>query len=179
MPDVCRVCGVEAETRPVSFQQNIGAFVVRFPSSIDGRLCKSCIHKYYWKMTRNTFFFGWWGAISFVLTPFILMNNTLNYLPCLGMKAVPSGASPRGASPPELDEDAIKEIEPHALELFRKLEEGTALSTMAERIANRANVTPGQVVLYVQAVLQYRARTGETDAVALPSNKSKTSSRRR
>ncbi|OWK45187.1 hypothetical protein FRUB_01518 [Fimbriiglobus ruber] len=33
---ICQDCGVEAETKHVSFHQNIGALVVRFPKSIEG-----------------------------------------------------------------------------------------------------------------------------------------------
>jgi hypothetical protein len=76
----CQACGANAPTRYIAFYQNIGALVVRYPSWVQGKLCKSCIHKYFWKMTGTTFFLGWWGTASFILTPFILLNNIFRYL---------------------------------------------------------------------------------------------------
>jgi hypothetical protein len=38
---ICQHCGVEAETKYVSFHQNIGALVVRFSKSIEGRLVQA------------------------------------------------------------------------------------------------------------------------------------------
>jgi hypothetical protein len=91
-PRICQGCGVEAETKNVAFRQNIGAVFVRFPSMVEGRFCKSCVNKYFLKMTATTFFVGWWGMISMVVTPFILINNIGTYLSCLGMTPVPEGA---------------------------------------------------------------------------------------
>lgn len=83
----CEACGVEAETRHVTFYQNIGALVVRFSNTADGYLCKSCIHKYFWSMTMTSLLLGWWGIISFIVNPFFILNNIIRYLGCLGMKA--------------------------------------------------------------------------------------------
>src|SRR5437762_361868 len=115
---ICQACGVEAATKYVSFHQNIGALVVRFSRSMEGYLCKSCIHKHFWSMTTTTLFLGWWGTISFIVTPFFLLNNIGRYLSCLGMPSVP-----RGASPPQLTEQAVERISPHAQELFQRLNE--------------------------------------------------------
>jgi hypothetical protein len=82
----CEVCGVEAETRHVTFYQNIGALVVRFVSTVEGHLCKSCIHSHFWSMTLVSLLLGWWGVISFLLNPFFILNNLIRYLLCLGMK---------------------------------------------------------------------------------------------
>ena len=88
----CERCGVKAETRHVVFHQNIGALVVRYPSAIEGDLCKTCINQCFWKMTCTTFFLGWWGTISFILTPFLIINNIVRYIPCLKMQPVPQDA---------------------------------------------------------------------------------------
>ena len=85
----CQACGAEAPTRYVEFYQNIGALVVRFPSSIKGHLCKSCIHHYFWKCTLTTLALGWWGLISLIVTPFFILNNIFRYVLCLGMPAKP------------------------------------------------------------------------------------------
>ena len=77
-----------APTKHVVFFQNIGLIVVRFPKSIQGELCKSCIHRYFWEFTAISFFFGWWGMISFLINPFFIVNNVVRYGFCLGMKPV-------------------------------------------------------------------------------------------
>jgi hypothetical protein len=145
---ICQDCGIEAQTKHVTFHQNIGAFILRFPTSIEGNLCKACIHKHFWTMTPITMLMGWWGVISFIVTPFFLLNNIGRYLFCLGM-----APAPPGAVPPRLTDDAVARINIHASELFGRLNGGEDFAQVASEIANRVGVTPGQVALYVQAVI--------------------------
>jgi hypothetical protein len=42
-PPGCQLCGVQAETRYISFHQNIGVLILRLHSSVQGQLCKACI----------------------------------------------------------------------------------------------------------------------------------------
>jgi hypothetical protein len=83
------------------------------------------------------------------------VNNIVRYLLCLGMPPVPPGAGP-----PVLTEKAVEKIEPHFQDLAARLRGGEQLSTAAAAIADRAGVTPGQVVLFVQAAA--RARQQQT-----------------
>jgi hypothetical protein len=76
----CQNCGRINSIRYVELYQVIGAIFVRFTKSIEGNLCKECISKYFWPYTFTTLIFGWWGVISFLLTPFILLNNIWRYL---------------------------------------------------------------------------------------------------
>jgi hypothetical protein len=85
--EYCQNCGQRAPTRYVVFYQNIGLLILRLGKVMQGRLCKACIHKTFWEYTLITFFAGWWGLISFFLTPFFLINNVVRYLGCLGMPA--------------------------------------------------------------------------------------------
>jgi len=102
---ICQACGVEAPTKHVAFYQNIGALIMRFSKHIEGDLCKSCIHKYCWRFTLTNAFLGWWGVISFIVTPFFILNNVGRYVFCLGMRPVPPGATP-----PELTDEAIGKL---------------------------------------------------------------------
>lgn len=154
---ICQQCGVEAPTKYVSFYQNIGALVVSFHQSVAGYFCKSCIHKHFWSMTGITFFVGWWGTISFIITPFILLNNIGRYVFCLGMAPVPPGAEA-----PYLSEEAISKLNLHASDLFSRLNAGEDFAVVAPLIAERADVTPGQVALYVHAVIQEQTREQST-----------------
>src|SRR5262245_5257007 len=93
MPDqdgYCQACGRWARVKNVRFMQNIGALIMRFSKEINGRLCKHCINSYYWKFTGITAVAGWWGIISLIITPFILIINTVYFLGSLGMQAEPS-----------------------------------------------------------------------------------------
>jgi len=89
--DRCQCCGHVAPTRYVVFYQNIGLLIMRQGKKIEGHLCKACINKHFWEFTLITFLAGWWGVISFFLTPFFLINNVGRYLGCIGMPAGTDG----------------------------------------------------------------------------------------
>jgi hypothetical protein len=91
-PQRCQGCGLEAETRYVAFYQVIGAVVVLYHTSVAGQLCKSCINKHFWGKTTTTMLLGWWGLISFIITPFVLVNNVVRYMLCIGMVTPPTGS---------------------------------------------------------------------------------------
>jgi hypothetical protein len=146
---ICQSCGVEAPTKYVAFYQNIGALVMRFHKSIEGNLCKRCIHKYFWEFTPITFFAGWWGTISLFVTPCFLLNNTFRYLFCLGMQRPADNAVP-----PRLGDDTVEKLKPYTQEIFERLGNGEKLEKIAEDIAPRAWVTPGQVILWTVAVAE-------------------------
>jgi hypothetical protein len=146
---ICQCCGREAPTKYVAFYQNIGAIAVRFTKSVEGKLCKSCVHGRFWSMTGTTFFLGWWGVISFLVTPFILLNNIGRYLFCLGMAPVPPDATQ-----PTLTKEAIERIDPHAQQFFDRLNGGEDFQTVVGSTAELAGVTPAQVVLFAQAVVE-------------------------
>lgn len=146
---ICQCCGVEAPTKYVAFYQNIGALVMRFTRSMQGNLCKSCIHEYFWKFTLTNATLGWWGLHSLIITPFLIVNNVGRYVFCLTMEPVPPGAAV-----PQLNEDEIARIAQHIDDLFERLAAGDPLEAVARQIAERARVTPGQVLLYLQLAAQ-------------------------
>jgi len=76
----CQICHSLTKTQKVVFEQNIGLILLRRYKKVEGYLCSDCIRKIYWEFSSNTLFFGWWGLISFFLTPFILINNTISYV---------------------------------------------------------------------------------------------------
>jgi len=94
----CERCGAEAPTRRVNFYRNIGLLLFRLTESTECRLCKPCVHEVFWKYMLVNVTLGWWGAISIILTPLIILSNTIQYLFCLGMATGPkqeaSGESP-------------------------------------------------------------------------------------
>lgn len=90
----CQNCGLPAETKYVEFYENVGLLVMRQHRSFKGNLCKSCIDYYFWNSTGKTMLLGWWGIISFIVTPFILLNNLFRFIPTMGMKKPPMSITP-------------------------------------------------------------------------------------
>jgi hypothetical protein len=87
----CQGCRCRGEVRAVSLYQSIGIIVLRLHKAFHGRLCKDCISKYFWEYSLITFFCGWWGIISFILTPFLLMINLYHYVSSFGMGSIEPG----------------------------------------------------------------------------------------
>jgi len=85
----CDECGAYATTKWVAFGQVIGMVIVFRIQTVRGNLCKSCIHEHFWEYTLVTLVFGWWGVMSFLMTPFVLLNNVIRYVLCLRMPPVP------------------------------------------------------------------------------------------
>jgi hypothetical protein len=76
----CQVCQREAPTARVTFHQNIGALIMRFTKKIEGDLCRPCAERHFREMTLTTALLGWWGIISFIVTPFLLVMNVSAYM---------------------------------------------------------------------------------------------------
>lgn len=90
----CQICGANKTTVLADFSGNIGAIIMRFERSIRGYMCRLCVHKQFWKFTAMNFFLGWWGVISFFVTPIHLVTNTAVYLKCLhSLRKHETGAS--------------------------------------------------------------------------------------
>jgi hypothetical protein len=90
----CESCGIPAETKYVEFYENVGLLVMRQHRSVKGNLCKACIDLYFWNLTGKTMLLGWWGVISFIVTPFILLNNLLRFIFTLGLQEPPLQIAP-------------------------------------------------------------------------------------
>jgi len=146
---ICQACGVEAPTKYVSFHQNIGMLVMRQSRSVSGNLCKSCIHSNFWQLTGITFFLGWWGAHSIIITPFLLLNNIGRYMFCLFMEPVPPGAQP-----PQLTDSDIEKLQPYVHEIFDRLGRDEELPAITADVSRLTGLTPGQIVIYIQAVVR-------------------------
>jgi hypothetical protein len=146
---ICHSCGIEAPTMKASFYQNIGALVVRWHKSVNGRLCKNCINKSFRDFTLTTLFLGWWGVLSFILTPIFLINNIFYFIKTRKLAPVPLAARK-----PTLTEGDIERIKPHAQDIILRLNANEDLDDVSKDVAMRAGVTPGQVAIFVIALAQ-------------------------
>lgn len=75
----CEVCGLDAPTQRVKFEQNIGMFYARRSLVIERDMCRLCLKRYFRSYTLTTLFLGWWGLMSLIITPIFLINNIRNY----------------------------------------------------------------------------------------------------
>lgn len=82
----CQACGRHAATKNLTFMQNIGALVIRFPKTVSGHICKFCVEKFFFQYTAVTLFLGWWGVISFVYTCIALPVNVVNRVRAIGLE---------------------------------------------------------------------------------------------
>lgn len=145
---ICQSCGVEAPTRKVFFVQHIGAIVMFFHRRIGGFFCRNCVNKWFSQYFFVTPTLGWWGIISFFATPVVLIIDIVNYFRAWSLAPVPIGATA-----PMLTDDAIGRINPLAGGLIQRINANEPFEQVAADIAARARVTPGQVALYVQALI--------------------------
>jgi hypothetical protein len=92
--EYCQSCRLPVETKYVEFYENVGMIIMRQHRSVKGNLCKSCIDYYFWNLTGKTMLLGWWGIISLIVTPFILLNNFSRFIFTVGMKKPPLSITP-------------------------------------------------------------------------------------
>jgi hypothetical protein len=95
---------------------------------------------------------GWWSIWTSLLTPFILLWNTWQYVHgCLTLKPAPAGAEP-----PRLTPEAVDRLKPLADQLHACLQAGEEAEHLAYKIGPSAGVTPGQVMLFIWAMRRER-----------------------
>jgi hypothetical protein len=92
----CQVCQRAVPTVSVTLMQNIGMLVARQSKTLRGPLCRPCGIQAFKSMTLTTMFLGWWGVISFFLTPIFLIANLVAWS---SLRALPDD----GAPPPVSD----------------------------------------------------------------------------
>jgi hypothetical protein len=157
----CEGCGAWAETRHVVFYYNIGLVFLRFHRSLDETLCKSCIHRSFWKFTAFNLFLGWWGVISFFCTIGFLLSNTIRYLGCLSMAPRPAdgGTPPPQAqlqpvsSPGVLTQATVDQLQPWLQVMWQRLQQGAPVEQVAREYSPTTQCSEEQIALYLQALL--------------------------
>jgi len=76
----CKICGHAKPTINGTLNRHVGAVILMFHTHITGHMCQDCIRIVFWKFTPLTLAAGWWGIISFFVTPVVLINNTAYYI---------------------------------------------------------------------------------------------------
>jgi hypothetical protein len=149
---LCQSCGTVAPTRSASLHQNVGMLVARRSTHWNGKLCKGCLQKKALAMTGTTLVAGWWGTISFIVTPFMILNNLTYFAMSLGMTP-----PLRGAATAELDDATIARLSPHVPEIVKKLKLGGNFLSTVREAATTAAASPEQVVRYLQVLVNSKS----------------------
>lgn len=86
----CTQCGIHAEVDDVTIVRIVGLIVVFQWRRVGGRWCRRCVDRELFADTLLSAVMGWWGVISFFLTPFFLAVNAWTFLKTRGL-APPAG----------------------------------------------------------------------------------------
>ncbi|MEV0412507.1 hypothetical protein AB0I68_17300 [Streptomyces sp. NPDC050448] len=70
----CRLCGAQPAA-PVTVRGHQGMLVLMRFLRQDGPFCRDCGLATYRRMSSDTLWQGWWGPLSFFITPFTLLLN--------------------------------------------------------------------------------------------------------
>ncbi|MFJ9809919.1 hypothetical protein ACIRTB_17010 [Streptomyces sp. NPDC101158] len=96
VPQGCEVCGAQPAAA-ATVRAHQGMVVIMRTVTRRGVLCRTCGLAVYRKMTSETLVTGWWGLLSFFVTPFVVLGN-------LGARAAFRRLpEPYGAQRPPLD----------------------------------------------------------------------------
>lgn len=79
-PAYCQQCGVGTPMMKAGLHRHIGMIILMNHERVHAYLCKPCIRRKFWEYTPVTAIVGWWGIVSFLITPIVLVNNVVIYL---------------------------------------------------------------------------------------------------
>ena len=114
----------------VTYRQNTGMLVARRSGVIAGSLCRTCSGRAFWKTTIHTFFLGWWGTISLIITPFFLLNNVYFGTRTLFLQKAEAAAK-----------SSLAAQRDYALNLLKTKDDGTVIEVLMKSTgANEADV---------------------------------------
>lgn len=82
---ICERCGRVAPTSAVIFRQVLGFVVARSTRELSGELCRDCLGQIFRRFSLVTAVGGWWGIISFFVTPLYLAQNLRQYWASRGL----------------------------------------------------------------------------------------------
>lgn len=145
---ICQNCGVQAETRRIRFDQNIGFLFMRNYKYVEGEFCKNCIKNLYWKINLPNLV-GWAGTISLFLAPFFFIANTVKFISAMNMQDVPVGAPT-----PTLKKEEIDKISNFSSEVVEVYKKTNSISETANELSPKIGLAPEKVAMYIYMLLQ-------------------------
>lgn len=76
----CQNCGTYTYTTHSTYRKNIGLLILRRYSKVEGELCADCNERLFWNAFLTNVFLGWWGVISCIINPFLIISNIFEYI---------------------------------------------------------------------------------------------------
>lgn len=135
----CDACGAYAPVQHATYHQNTGMLVMRRHKQAGGAFCRSCHFRIFWRLTLHTAVLGWWGTISFVLTPLFLINNVALFT---ASQTLPGGV--------QIAADLLEEKRAYALNLLAT----KPLVTVVEVLVKDTGASQEQVLEWVEKLKQ-------------------------
>lgn len=135
----CDACGTYAPVQHATYHQNTGMLVMRRHKQAGGAFCRSCHLRIFWRLTLHTATLGWWGTISFVLTPLFLINNIALFT---ASQTLPGGV--------QIAADLLEEQRAYALNLLAT----KPLVTVVEVLVKDTGASQEQVLEWVEKLKQ-------------------------
>ncbi|GJM19540.1 MAG: hypothetical protein DHS20C14_17530 [Phycisphaeraceae bacterium] len=156
-PHTCGYCGREADTAPFMQRRQIGLIVVRLYAEDGRRACAPCARRHFLSMTGTTLVAGWWGLISFFVTPYVLISNTAAYLSRDRSAGQPHGPWIDWRVPPNIRE-SLAPHEDWALERLSAPDRTETSTAIGKQLGERAGVSWIYAMLYLQEKITHRMR---------------------
>ncbi|MFI4855082.1 MAG: hypothetical protein ACIAQF_08920 [Phycisphaerales bacterium JB065] len=160
---LCQGCGREAKLARFTQRKQIGLIIARLYSEDRRLLCAPCMSRVYRSMTGVTLVAGWWGIISFFVTPFVLISNTAAYL---GRDR--SASKPTGEWIDDRVPNRVREkLAPHedwAIEELNAPDRVASSFAIANQVAERAGVSRIYAMIYLSQRVNERIHLMLEDA---------------
>ncbi len=141
----CQNCKKEAPTWNVTFYQVIGLLAWFSYKRITGYLCENCINQFFEKYTLTTLGLGWWSAISFFLTPGVIISNIWNKMQT---KKPPKSMQRHVIS--ALPDETLAKLRPFREEILDRIDLKEKLDVIVPSVASKAGITIAEVDRYIQ-----------------------------
>ena len=75
----CEECNQTGTTTSVRFYSVIGMLIVSRTFAVSKQMCKGCAAEKFTEYTLTSLLLGWWGVLSFIATPFVVVHNLAAY----------------------------------------------------------------------------------------------------
>lgn len=63
-----------------TYTKNIGMLFMRQQSTVSGLFCRKCVRELFAEYLCTNLFLGWWGGVSFIINPFLIVSNIIFYI---------------------------------------------------------------------------------------------------
>lgn len=149
---ICERCGRIAPTAAVTFRSLLGLVIGWHTHDYSAELCRDCAGQVFRQFTLRTAVGGWWGLVSFFLTPVVLARNVRELVAIRGLARPAAGAEQALA----VAERTRPLVDSRAEWVNGRLAQGCGLREVAEELAREEGADP----VAVEVTLRLLTRSG-------------------